>query len=84
MTPQAFCRSGTAEKLKAATHAGMLVLASTCLAYNATAWCFRRERHLAGNAVVYGALVWLEVQHVRHHLQRPDATGGAVGHVTAP
>lgn len=68
---RSFCRSGEAERLKGAVHVGLLLLGAAALAYNAAAWAYRKERHLAVNAVLYGALVWVEVQHVRHHLAEP-------------
>lgn len=69
MTPRAFCQSGAAEPAKAATHAALGLLAGGCFVYNFTAWILRRERHLAFNAVIYGALTLLEWKQVRHHLR---------------
>ena len=59
---------GSCEPLKAAVHAVALATVSVCAAYNAAAWLKRRQRHLAINAIVYGAAVWWEHTHVRHHL----------------
>lgn len=58
---------GEHETLKTTVHVVMLVGATTCCAYNAAAWLARREPHSAVNAVIYGALAWLECQHVQHH-----------------
>ena len=59
---------GSCERLKASTHALAMGVAAVCAAYNLTAWIVRRQRHLAINAVVYGAAVYWEAQHVQHHL----------------
>jgi hypothetical protein len=60
--------SGTCEPLKAAVHGLLLATVALCATYNAAAWLKRRERHLAVNAIVYGAAVWWERAHVMHHL----------------
>lgn len=67
MTPRAFCQPGTAEAAKLAVHGLMLLGAGVCAAYNVAAFLYRRETHNAVNGMLYGALVILEVQHVRHH-----------------
>ena len=59
---------GNCEPFKAGVHAAGLVLASLCALYNAAAWLKRRERHLAINAIVYGAAVWVERCHVVEHM----------------
>jgi hypothetical protein len=59
---------GSCEPLKAAVHGLALATVAVCAAYNAAAWLKRRQRHLAINAIVYGAAVWWEHTHVRHHL----------------
>lgn len=68
---------GEAEDLKAGVHALLGALAALCCAYNSAAFAVRREPHLLANAGVYGALMVLEVQHVRTHRtaarQRVDA-----------
>jgi hypothetical protein len=60
--------SGNCEPFKAAVHGVVLALAAVCATYNAAAWVKRRQRHLAVNAIFYGATVWFEHCHVRHHL----------------
>jgi hypothetical protein len=59
---------GNCEPFKAGVHAAGLVLASLCALYNTAAWLKRRERHLAINAIVYGAAVWVERCHVVEHM----------------
>lgn len=67
MTPRTFCESGRCEPIKGAVHGVMLIGAILCCGYNVSAFYYRRERHNGVNALVYGALAWLEIQHVRHH-----------------
>lgn len=66
-------QSGNSEPLKAAVHGLALGTAALCGAYNLAAWLVRRQKHLAINAVMYGAVVIWEFTHVRHHVaaQRP-------------
>lgn len=64
---------GSCEPLKAAVHAVVMATVAVCAAYNAAAWLKRRQRHLAINAIVYGAAVWWEHTHVRHHLAECEA-----------
>ena len=59
---------GKCEPLKLGVHAGMLGIATLCLAYNAAAWLSRRQTHLAVNAVLYSCLTIWEQRHVAHHL----------------
>jgi hypothetical protein len=59
---------GQCEPLKAAVHGIMLATVAVCAVYNAAAWLKRRQRHLAINAVIYGAAVLWERKHVMHHL----------------
>ena len=59
---------GNCEPFKAGVHAAGLVLATLCALYNTAAWLKRRERHLAINAIVYGAAVWVERCHVVEHM----------------
>jgi hypothetical protein len=42
-------------------------------AYNIAAWCYRRERHLGINAVVYSLAVMWEVRQTSHHIGRFEA-----------
>ena len=62
-----FLRPGHGEPVKLAVHATLGAAAAACLAYNVAAFAARRERHLARNAAIYGAILALEVAHVRHH-----------------
>lgn len=64
-----FFQSGEAETVKAAAHVLLGLTAMTCFAYNATAFARRssEKRHLALNAVLYGALVCYEATLIRHH-----------------
>ena len=65
-----FCKSGENEVVKGAVHAAGGTLAALMAAYNIAAWCYRREFHLATNAVVYTLAVVWEVKQTAHHLQR--------------
>ncbi|MGH9347697.1 MAG: hypothetical protein ACRD26_10575 [Vicinamibacterales bacterium] len=70
MTVKAFCSSGHAEPVKASVHAAAGTLLGVMAAYNGVAWCYRRERHLGWNAVIYvAALVW-ELRQTRRHFRR--------------
>ncbi len=60
--------SGRCEPLKIAVHGVLLATMGVCAAYNSAAWLKRRQRHLAINAILYTAGVWLERCHVVHHL----------------
>jgi len=70
---RAFCASGNHERVKCAVHAAAGCLVAACAAYNITASCFRRDRHLRINAVVYTLAVAWELKQTLHHL---TATGG--------
>ena len=61
-------KCGNCEPLKLGVHAGMLGIATLCLAYNAAAWLSRRQTHLAVNTVLYSCLTIWEQRHVAHHL----------------
>ena len=61
-------KCGNCEPLKLGVHAGMLGIATLCLAYNAAAWLSRRDTHLAVNTVLYSCLTIWEQRHVAHHL----------------
>jgi hypothetical protein len=67
---QQFCRSGEREGVKGSVHAAACVIATAMATYNAVAWCFRHETHLAANAIVYLLAVVWEVKQTAHHLQR--------------
>jgi hypothetical protein len=58
---------GSHEGIKLTVHAALGALALLACGYNSIALLRRGERHLAANAVVYGALVALEVRKVGHH-----------------
>lgn len=58
---------GNCEELKLGVHGTALALAVVMGAYNTAAWPMRRERHLAVNSIMYSALAFWEIQHVRHH-----------------
>ena len=60
-------KCGNCEELKLGVHGTALALAMVMGAYNAAAWLLRRQKHLAVNAVLYGALAAWEIQHVKHH-----------------
>jgi hypothetical protein len=64
-------RPGCYERTKAAAHVGLGLFAAVCCGYNIAAFILRKEKHLARNAVVYGALVALEAMQVRHHCAPP-------------
>src|SRR5262245_49979436 len=71
---------GKCEPLKLSVHAGMLGIATICLAYNAAAWLSRRQTHLAVNTVLYSCLTIWEQRHVAHHLaeiRRPPTAAPA-------
>lgn len=70
MTPRDFCAPGTQEPLKAAVHGIVCAGAVVCLGYNALAWLFRRERHLAVNAGLYAALAGFEWRKIQQHRGR--------------
>jgi hypothetical protein len=86
-------KCGNCEPLKLGVHAGMLGIATLCLAYNAAAWLSRRQTHLAVNTVLYSCLTIWEQRHVAHHyaeLRRPrteapaeSSTGAKVEEVAA-
>lgn len=65
-----FCMSGEREVVKGAVHAAGGALAGLMAVYNIAAWCYRRERHLGVNAVIYTvAIVW-EIQQTSRHFGR--------------
>lgn len=66
---RSFCRSGNHEGLKCGVHGAAGVLAALCAAYNIAAWCFRRDRHLRVNAILYTLAVMWELKQTMHHLQ---------------
>jgi hypothetical protein len=64
-----FCTSGEREGVKGGVHGAACLIASAMAAYNAVAWCLRRETHLGINAIVYSLAVGWEVKQTMHHLQ---------------
>ena len=69
----ALLRTGEREPLKAGVHATAALLAAVCGVYNFAAIVARRELkpHLVANVALYAAITAWEIQHVRHHLDRP-------------
>jgi hypothetical protein len=63
-----FCASGNHEGVKCAVHAASGLIVGACAVYNITAACFRRDRHLRINAVVYSLAVAWELKQTLHHL----------------
>ena len=61
------CTSGNHEALKCGVHGASGVIAGVMAAYNLAACCFRRDRHLRVNAVVYTLLVGYEIKQTLHH-----------------
>ena len=67
---QRFCKSGESEAFKGAVHALGGILAASMAAYNIAAWCYRREKHLGINSVVYSLAVIWELKQTVHHMER--------------
>jgi hypothetical protein len=73
-------RTGHHEGLKTVVHGSVLGLAAVCCGYNVVSWLVRwrdgrrqdQIRHLAVNAVVYGALVGYEVIQVGRHVNQGE------------
>lgn len=80
---RAFCSSGKHEGVKCAVHAAAGLLVGVCAAYNITASCFRRDRHLRINAIVYTLAVAWELKQTLHHLQAVPACTSPVDIETA-
>jgi membrane-associated phospholipid phosphatase len=76
---QALCTSGNCERLKSGVHGAAVVIAGVMAAYNIAACCFRRDRHLRINAIVYTLAVGFEIRQTLHHLRHtsPAAAGTA-------
>ena len=69
-----FVSRGQAEPVKGAFHGLAAVVCGLMFAYNTTAWLFRREPHLAVNALVYGTAILYEgVQTQKHVAARIEA-----------
>jgi hypothetical protein len=70
MVVRTFCTRGENEAVKGAVHAAGGVLAAVMAAYNIAAWCYRRERHLGVNAIVYSLAIMWEIRQTSHHIAR--------------
>lgn len=67
MSPRHFVQPGRHEGFKGLFHFAGAVLCATMATYNGVAWCYRRDRHLRWNALVYSlAAVWEVEQTIRH------------------
>lgn len=75
---RAFCASGNHEQVKCGVHGAVGALVALCAAYNITACCFRRDRHLRFNAVIYTLAVAWEMKQTLHHLTATRPTAGCV------
>ena len=74
MRIEEFVSRGHAEPVKGAFHGLAAVVCGLMFAYNTTAWLFRREPHLAVNALVYGSAILYEgVQTQKHVAARIQA-----------
>jgi hypothetical protein len=65
---RSFCAKGNHEVVKSGVHGAVAALVTMCAIYNLTAWCCRRDRHLAINGVIYTLAVIWELKHTAHHL----------------
>ena len=65
---RSFCSSGNNEGLKCGVHGAAGLIAAMCATYNLVAWCYRRDRHLRINAIVYSLAVAWELKQTMHHL----------------
>ena len=70
---QALCTSGNHEMLKSGVHGAAGAIAALMAAYNIAACCFRRDRHLRLNAVVYTLAVAWEIKQTLHHVEHVTA-----------
>ena len=68
MRVEEFVSRGNAEPVKGAFHGVATVVCGLMFAYNTTAWLFRREPHLAANALVYGAAILYEAVQTQQHV----------------
>ena len=71
MTVETFCTSGQAERLKGSVHAAAGTIVGAMAVYNAVAWCYRRERHLGWNTIIYSLGFAWEVYQTSRHFIRP-------------
>jgi hypothetical protein len=77
------CTSGNHEVLKCGVHGAAGVIAALMAAYNIAACCFRTDRHLRVNAMLYSLAAGYEVNQTLHHLR---SINGAVpgGRIATP
>jgi hypothetical protein len=66
---RALCTTGNHEALKSTVHGTAGAIAALMAAYNIAACCFRRDRHLRVNALIYTLLVAYEFKQTVHHLK---------------
>jgi hypothetical protein len=66
---RALCTTGNHEALKSTVHGTAGAIAALMAAYNIAACCFRRDRHLRVNALIYTLLVAYELKQTVHHLK---------------
>jgi len=67
---QGFCASGRYEGIKGTVHGAAAVMAAVMAGYNIAAYCYRRDRHLGVNVIVYSLAVAWEVKQTLHHLNK--------------
>ncbi|MBI4886742.1 MAG: hypothetical protein HY824_06595 [Acidobacteria bacterium] len=70
---QTLCTSGRHEALKCGVHGAAGALAVVMAAYNIAACCFRRDRHLRVNALIYTLVLGWELKQTAHHLRLAHA-----------
>ena len=68
MRVEEFVSQGHGEPVKGAVHGLAAVVCGLMFTYNTTAWLFRREPHLAINALVYGSAILYEGVQTRRHV----------------
>ena len=74
MTARELCASGNHELLKGAVHGTACAIIALMATYNIAACCFRRDRHLRINSVVYTLAFAWEVRQTLHHLAACERT----------
>lgn len=70
MRVEEFVSRGHADPVKGAFHGVATVVCALMFAYNTTAWLFRREPHLAVNALVYGSAILYEGVQTHNHVAK--------------
>ena len=70
MTVETFCSSGKAERVKGGVHAASGAILGLMALYNGVAWCYRRERHLGWNTILYTVGFAFEMRQTHRHLVR--------------